>query len=83
MRSRNNPHDLLERIRLGFHCVTNMADPDRDFLPYWGLVYDGTTPLKYGRIDNCDTPFCWMEILLINRRRNPIEFRWPGHVRPG
>lgn len=60
--------NLIDRIRLGFHFVTHMVDPDRNFLPYWGMPYDGKSTLRHGRIDNCDTPFCWMEIILINRR---------------
>lgn len=60
--------DLIKHIELGFNFATSMVDPEKDFLPYWGIIYDGKSSLKHGRIDNCDTPFCWMEIILINRK---------------
>ena len=65
--SRLSPSNLVDRVRLGARCATRMVDPDRDFLPYWGIKYDGTNALAHGRIDNCDTPYCWMEILLTSK----------------
>ena len=60
--------DLIKHIKLGFNFATSMVDPEQDFLPYWGIVYDGKNSLVHGRIDNCDPPFCWMEIILLNRK---------------
>ncbi|MDP7399380.1 MAG: hypothetical protein QF541_21100 [Lentisphaeria bacterium] len=63
----SSPGSLLDRIELGFNFATRMVDPEQDYLPYWGLVYNGRNVLRHGRIDRCDTPFCWMEIILVNR----------------
>jgi len=66
--------DLIKHIELGFNFATSMVDPEKDFLPYWGVASDGSKDsLVHRRVDQCDTPFCWMEIILLTRKLTGIH----------